>query len=118
MNLQELFSLYMKERSYQEAVFGSYSKNTALNLASFLQFIEETTDKAKKGYVGAWAKNLPPWLLDCEEYKQGTAPVATYEYLIKVFVLAGAALESYANVDVEKWRDDGIKNKWKEENRE
>jgi len=115
MDANDLFKLYLKERQYQEEAFGPYENNPALNLSSFLAFIEETLRKAKKGYVGAWSKDLPLWLKECaESSSQGTAPAATYGYLIKVFVLAGAALESYSEIDIENWRSQGIKDKWKE----
>ena len=49
--------------------------------------------------------------------KQGSAPVDAYEYLIKVFVLAGAALEAYTEVNVSNWRERGIKEKWLDDNK-
>lgn len=118
MDIQELFNLYKKEREYQKQMFGEYETNSALNLASFLNFIDVTLNKAKEKYVGAWTKDLPDWLINCiEAESQGTAPVRTYEYLIKIFVLAGAALESYTEIEVDKWRtkDQIDKNKWRKE---
>jgi hypothetical protein len=116
VDIQKLFDLYIKEREYERKVFGDYANDPNLNVASFLQFIEETLQKAKTSYVNKWGSELPPWLLSCKEYYNGSpAPHTTYEYLVKVFALAGAALESYTNIDVEKWREDlTIKDKWRE----
>ena len=110
---ETIIDLYRKEREYQKQIFGDYSKSSSLNLASFLTFIEEYIQKAKKNYVGKWSKDLPPWLISCKEhYNQGSAPVDTYAELIKVFALTGAAIEVFANIDVNEWRKEGIKSKW------
>ena len=111
MDKNTLFELYCKERNYQQRVFGAYEKDPNLNLASFLTFIEEYLNKCKKSYVDKWDEELPKWLRTCNE--DNSYPVNTYEQLIKLFVLAGAALESYCNVDVDEWREEGIINsKW------
>lgn len=113
MDQDTLFRLYNIEREYQRRVFGEYSDIKSFNLASFISFLEVTLEKAKHSYVDSWSRDLPPWLLECSESnEQGTAPVRTYEYLIKVMALAGAALETYTNIDPDEWRKDGIKGKW------
>jgi len=115
MNLRELFDLYQREREYQRCCFGEYSDVKSLNFASFLLFIEEYLQKAKKGYSGKWETQLPEWLLGSQEMKEGSAPVEAYEQLVKVFALAGAALETFADINPTEWRTDPEKesNKWK-----
>ena len=117
MDTQKLIDLYVKERVYQTKVFGNYENHPNLNVASFLHFIEETLRKAKISYVDKWDHNLPPWLISCKESSNGEpGPYVTYEYLVKIFALAGAALESYTDIDVEKWREDlSIKEKWRKD---
>jgi len=117
MDKQTLIQLYLKEREYEKRVFGSYEDNPNLNVASFLQFIEETLEKAKSSYANKWENSLPPWLIGCREAKNNTAaPVLTYEYLIKIMALAGAALEAYAVVNVDEWRRlFEVNPKWQEE---
>jgi len=111
---QKIFDLYKKEREYQKKIFGDYNRNPTLNISSFMQFIETYLMKAKKGYTNVWIEELPNWLDNCLEYHdQGSAPVDTYEALIKVFTLTGAAIETYCNINVDNWREDGIKQKWK-----
>jgi hypothetical protein len=117
MNLSELFQLYSKERDYEKFVFGNYKEVDALSLASFLIFLKGYCDKALTAYAGKWDKDLPEWLLTCKEFEQdGSAPVKAYEEIIKIMALAGAALETYAKIDPEKWREDLEVhiNKWKE----
>jgi len=106
--------LYEKERDYQKSIFGN-SQNGNFNVASFLQFIEEYLEKAKHDYVSKWDRNSPEWLLSCKEFQsQDSAPIKTYEHLIKVFALSGAALELFCNINVEEWRKEGPKSKWSE----
>ena len=114
---EEVIELYIKERTYEKLVFGEYNSNKSLNLASFLTFLEQYLKRAKKSYCNKWTSDLPAWLVTCkEEQEQGTAPVESYEDLIKIMALAGAALESYTNIDVDEWRPDGsIKEKWIDE---
>jgi len=117
MDLEEkvnkMLDLYVKERAYQLTIFGDFGKSPSLNLASFITFVEIYLEKAKKAYADKWTSTLPPWLISCkEENEQGTAPVLAYEYLIKVFALAGAALETFVEVDSNRWREEGIKEKW------
>lgn len=113
MDKQELIDLYIKERKYQETVFGDYKNNPDLNLASFFGFIEEYLIKARREYVQKWDQKLPPWMVGCRESMDGRpAPVGAYEELIKVFALTGAALETYLSVDVNEWREEGVKPKW------
>ena len=116
--IKKINDLYFKERNYQLCAFGEYENIRSLNLASFLLLIEEYLQKAKKSYTGPWTKELPPWLAGCDEYHlDDSAPVETYEELIKVFTLAGAALETYANINLKEWREN-IENdlkKWEKE---
>ncbi len=116
MDLSNLIALYRKERDYETRVFGEYAEVEALNFASFLLFLKEYVDKALVAYTGKWDTELPPWLVNCKEYHQdGSAPVKAYEEVIKIMALAGAALETYADIDPEKWRDDleADLSKWK-----
>lgn len=64
-----------------------------------------------------WDNKLPPWLINCEEFKNnGIAPVKAYEEIIKVMSLAGAALETYTEIDPSKWRENSEVDalKWKD----
>jgi len=116
MNRQQIVDLYAKEREYEEGVFGNYAENNSLNLASFLTFLETYIDKAKKSYTDKWTAEKPKWLITCREDVQGTSPIQTYEILIKIMALAGAALESYADIDIDEWRKEKTpKEKWKKE---
>jgi hypothetical protein len=113
MTREEVIKLYQKEREYQERIFGEYKDNPSLNLASFLLFLDNYLNKAKKYYASVWTSELPPWLNATKEsVTQETCPAQTYEELIKIMTLAGAALESYASINPEIWRDEGIKQKW------
>ena len=76
-------------------------------------------DKAEKAYVSKWKHEMPDWLIEARErgnvnFSSSPAPVKTYEELIKVFALSGAALKAFTNINPEHWRDDGIKDKWNE----
>ena len=117
MNTEEVMSLYEKERNYQRDAFGDYQNNPSLNLASFLEFLDDYVKRAKQEYVVKWTPILPPWLKTCKEQQlQNSAPVKTYEHLVKIMTLAGAALEAYAEIDLNKWREEGVKSKWMKEN--
>lgn len=117
MNTEDVVQLYKKERGYQTDAFGEYENNPSLNLASFLVFLDDYVKRAKKEYVVKWTPNLPLWLKSCKEQElQGSAPVKAYEHLVKIFTLAGAALEAYAEIDISEWRKEGVKSKWKEMN--
>jgi hypothetical protein len=116
--IKQISQLYAKERNYQLCAFGEYENIQSLNLASFLLLIEKYLEKAKKSYVGPWTKELPNWLNDCQEsFTEGSAPVETYEELIKVFALAGAALETYADFNLSEWRQNITEDlkKWEKE---
>ncbi len=114
MNLETLFYLYIKEREYQNKIFGDPGKNPVLTPNSFITFLDVYLNKAKIGMCEGWTDNLPNWFISCREgYIQDKVPIEMYEYLIKVFTLAGAALESFLDVDPEYWRKDGINPKWK-----
>jgi hypothetical protein len=107
MKLDYLIELYKKERDFETCVFGEYSKVESLNFASFLIFLDKYIKKALDAYTGKWDKELPPWLLNCEEFqKEGSAPVKAYEEVIKIMALAGAALETYTEINPERWRED------------
>lgn len=120
MTISDLMELYYKERSYQKEIFGSYDSKQVLNISSFLTFIDNYVDKAKDNYCKPWIniEDLSKiseynWFKNSiEMQQQGAAPISVYEELIKIFVLAGAALESYSDIDVEEWRNNGIKGKW------
>lgn len=113
MRTEELIDLYIKERDYQTTVFGDYSKSPALNFGTFIIFLDQYLDRIKKAYVDKWDKELPEWMITSKEFiQQKSAPVEAYEHLIKLMTLAGAALESYTDIDVEKWRSEGINSKW------
>ena len=113
---ETVISIYKRERKYQKYCFGDYTKIDQLNLASFLEFIEEYLSRAKKSYCGRWHDDLPPWMKSCKEIEMGTAPTKVYEELIKVMTLAGAALETYAELNPDKWRENPEEEgqKWKE----
>lgn len=116
----DLIALYNKERDYESCCFGKYSDIKALNPASFLIFIRTYLEKAEKAYSGPWTKNIPDWLRTC--YELGgldveTAPVEVYANMIKVMALAGAFLETYADIIPEEWRTDMVAEgqKWLKE---
>ena len=117
MTIIELLELYNKEREYEKCIFGEYKDVSSLSFPSFLIFLKEYIDKASIAYSGKWETDLPDWLRSCREFEQdGSAPVKAYEEVIKIMALAGAALETYADIDPEKWREDleaHIK-KWKD----
>jgi len=116
MDRETILELYKKERQYEETIFGDYSIDPALNVASLLLIIETYLEKAKKAYVSKWSHELPDWLLSAKENDHGqkvsTIPVGAYEELIKVHALSGAALEAFTDIDPKHWREDGIKDKW------
>ena len=109
MERESIVRLYDKERRYQKKLFGNYEEDRSLNLASFLEFLRTYVDRANKSYTEKWVKELPPWLKSCKESEiQKVAPVETYDALIIIMTLAGAALESFAEIDVTQWRADQI----------
>jgi len=122
MTREQVIALFNRERDYEELAFGSYKQIPALSFPSFIIFLKDYVDKAEKAYTGKWEKELPPWLKSCSERELsgspegGTAPVKAYEEVIKIMALAGAALETYAQIDASKWREDPEKEsqKWKE----
>lgn len=116
MNIEEIFELYKKERKYEKEVFGDYKYLRELSFPSFIVFLKTYLSKIEKSYTEKWENELPPWLIDCQEFSMsGSAPAESYEQLIKLFALAGAALETYAKIDVEKWRSNPQEDmeKWK-----
>ena len=115
METEELLELYVKERDYQRLVFGDYSKSPALNFGSFIVFLDQYLQRIKESYVSKWDKKLPDWLINTKEFEQAqSAPVEAYEDLIKLMAVAGAALEIYTNVNIDAWRSEGVKDKWKD----
>ena len=115
---ERVCELYKKERDYQTSAHGDYNGVESLNLGSFLVLIEHYLNKAKKSYSGPWKQELPDWLSNCREnILEGSAPVEAYEELIKVFTLAGAALETYSEINLSEWRkniEEDLK-KWEKE---
>lgn len=114
---ETILELYKKEREYEESIFGSYSTDSNMNVASLILMIKTYLEKAEKAYVSKWIHEMPDWLLYTKEQGDNNlapyaCPVETYEELIKVFALAGAALESFTKINPEHWREDGIKEKW------
>ena len=108
--------LYLKERSYETQVFGEYINDKSLSFPSFLIFLKRYVDKAIEAYSGKWEKELPPWLYDCKEMQNhGVAPIKAYEEVIKIMALAGAALETYTDINADEWRPnfDNDSKKWK-----
>ena len=114
MNSENLIKLYLKEREYQTKVFGDYRDLDVLNLASFILLHKEYLNKAEHMYVQQWDRDLPEWLLNCREFEiQGSAPVKTYQAIIKNFALHGAAIETLTNINPDMWRyEEPIKSKW------
>lgn len=120
MRFNDVIQIYIKEREYERAVFGDYKDLPELSFPSFLVFLREYADKALKAYTGKWEKELPPWLEGCIEMKlqegktNKAAPVKAYEEVIKIMALAGAALETYTDLDASKWRQnpDEDAKKW------
>lgn len=116
MDTNDAVKLYVKERNYETMVFGKYEDLGSLNVASFLVIIESYLEKAKAAYSGKWTKELPEWLLTCKEARMddGTVPVGAYEELIKIFALAGSALEAFTAIDSNKWRANAAEDmkKW------
>jgi len=122
MRLNDVIQIYLKEREYERSVFGDYQNLPELSFPSFLIFLKQYAEKAFEAYTGKWDKELPPWLNGCAEMKKdqegpqnGTAPVKAYEEVIKIMALAGAALETYTDLDASKWREhpEADAKKWK-----
>lgn len=111
----DIMKLYFKEREYEMKVFGDYENDSSLSFPSFLLFLKTYIDKAIEAYTGKWERDMPPWLVTCKEMENhGVAPIKAYEEVIKIMALAGAALETYTEIDAEKWRqnpDEDLK-KW------
>ena len=121
MKLNDVIQIYLKERDYEKSVFGDYKNLPELSFPSFLIFLKQYADKALQAYTEKWDTELPPWLKgcvemgDCEGTPQGSAPVKAYEEVIKIMALAGAALETYTDLDASKWRKNPEEDaqKWK-----
>ncbi len=118
MSPEEVVELYVIEREYETEVFGDYKDVESLSFPSFLILLDEYIQKAKKAYAGKWHGELPDWLISCQEFKQdGTAPAEAYEQVIKIMALAGAALETYAEIRLSEWRKNPEKDasKWNDD---
>lgn len=120
MTPEEVIKLYIKEREYERKAFGEYKHIKALSFPSFLLFLKDYIDRAIKSYTGPWAgpNDRPEWLNYSMELDTGlNTPSEAYANVIKIMALAGAALETYANIDVEKWRESAEKDleKWRYE---
>jgi len=115
MDMDTTFALIAKEMEYQRRVFGDYSDLKALNLASHLVFQEDYLNRAKNAYVQRWDSQVPPWMLNCSELQiQRSAPVLTYDAIIKNAALHMSCLKANLMADPIMWRADGkIKDKWK-----
>lgn len=117
--LEDLFKLYIKERDYETSIFGEYKDDPNYNVASFLSFLRKYLDHADRAYAEKWQYEHPSWLRNTKESVSTgdpkPAPVETYESLIKLFVMAGAALETFTDIDPSQWRVDGIKQKWRDD---
>lgn len=116
-NQDDVVEIYRKERDYEKCVFGEYSGIKSLNVSSFILLLKDYINKMEKAYCGKWKKELPPWLLSCTEFENNrSAPVEVYENLITIMALAGAALETYTDVDPEQWRvnPEEDKKKWED----
>ena len=111
MRRNEIIELFLKERDYEKSVFGDYKDLPELSFPSFLIFLKQYADKALQAYTEKWDSELPPWLKgcremgDCQGTPKGSAPVKAYEEVIKIMALAGAALETYTDIDASKWRE-------------
>lgn len=116
-NQDDVVEIYRKEREYEQSIFGRYEDLKSLNVASFILLLENYIEKMKAAYCGKWDKELPPWLLNCNEFDiNKSAPVGVYENLIVIMTLAGAALEAYTKIDPNEWRSNPEidKKKWEE----
>lgn len=101
----DVIELYKKERLYQKTLHGEYTEAPQLSFPSFIIFLRRYLDKIEEGYTEGWTEEKPPWLMSSKEFElSGTVPVKSYMELIKLFTLAGAALETYTEIDVKQWR--------------
>lgn len=102
----DIMKLYFKEREYEIKIFGEYENDKSLSFPSFLLFLKTYIDKAIEAYTGKWERSLPPWLITCKEFENhGVAPIKAYEEVIKIMALSGAALETYTQIDANRWRE-------------
>jgi len=105
---EDLIKLYLKERDYQIERFGKYSDLPELSFPSFILFLKTYIDQMVESYTKEWKSidQFPEWLHWSKEIEYGsaTAPVQAYENLVKIFALAGAALETYTLFNIEDWR--------------
>ena len=116
MSMEQTFALIAKEMEYQRRVFGDYKDLKALNLASHLIFQESYLNRAKDAYVQKWTADIPAWMLNCRELQiQCSAPVLTYDAIIKNAALNLSCLKANLSANPAMWRADGkINDKWKD----
>jgi hypothetical protein len=101
----DIIDLYMRERLYEKSLHGNYKDLSQLSLPSFIIFLRRYLEKMEQAYTENWTNERPEWLISCKEFNEcGSAPVKAYEELIKLFTLAGAALETYTEVKAKEWR--------------
>lgn len=106
---EEIIELYKKERDYENILFGDYKNLTELSFPSFIIFLRRYINKIEIAYTEDWSSEKPPWFKSSKEFDgSGSAPISAYKELIKLFALAGAALETYTEIEVEKWRQDEV----------
>jgi hypothetical protein len=123
MKLEDVIRLVLKENAYEKKVFGEYKNVKCLNPASFLVMIQRYLNDMELSYQGPWSKKekFPEWLLSCYESEhENGGPVELYENAIKLTALGIAILETYTEIDVEKWRENPEKDsqKWQNQNTE
>lgn len=108
MKKEDVIKLLEKEREYEKKIFGDYKELQFLNPASFLIMIQKYIGEMESAYQRPWKNRdeFPAWLKDCFEAKHAnTAPTEFYENVIKLTALGMAILETYADLDVDKWRE-------------
>lgn len=103
--IKDNYILDIKEREYQEKMFGRFEDDKSLNTASFLIFLKDYINRALEAYTRKWTSEKPEHIITCKEFElHGVGPFKTYDELIKIRALAGVPLELNATIDVKKWR--------------
>lgn len=123
MKIEDVIKLLLKENLYEKKVFGRYEDVKCLNPASFIVIIQKYLDDMSSSYQGPWSpkEKFPKWLVSCYESEHANAgPVELYENIIKLTALGMAVLETYAEIDVDSWRESPEKDgqKWQNKNPE
>jgi len=112
----DIMIIYDKERKYQREVFGDYNQDKSLSFPSFIAFLKTYAREIELYYTKRWQTEKPDWMIDCAEHNNhGVAPIKAYEQTIKLMALAGAALETYTQLDPDNWRKNPHQDaeKWK-----